>query len=127
MARILGLDLGAYSVKALILDSTFRGYTVRSYAEAKRTADGGIAQAIADLRAKQPFEIDHAVIAVPGVNLATQLVSLPFTDPKKIDAIIGLEIENLIPFELTDVAFTYQLLPARAGKSTAIAGSLPRA
>ena len=44
MARILGLDLGSYSVKAVLLETSMRTAAVRSFAEETGRKLGKVAQ-----------------------------------------------------------------------------------
>ena len=47
-------------------------------------------------------EVEQVMVSLPGANLATHALSLPFSDPKKLEATIPFEIEGQIPFELSD-------------------------
>ncbi|MFY0574448.1 pilus assembly protein PilM [Cystobacter fuscus] len=52
---------------------------------------------------------DQVVVALPGPTLATHQLSLPFTDPKRIEATIPFEVESQIPFDLGDAIYDYQI------------------
>jgi general secretion pathway protein L len=126
MARILGLDIGTRSVKALLLESTFRGYTVSAFTEAKIDEQGGLAGALAQLQAGRHLAADQVVVAVPGCGVATQLLTLPFADPRRIEATIGFEVEGQLPYDLSEVVYDYQVLEARDGKSEVLVGTARR-
>src|SRR6266508_5239946 len=107
--RILGLDLGAHAVKAVLLESTFRGYVVLDAISAvlpegapephpptppsPRGGEGGIpgrhAAAARELIAEHGWSFDVAVVAFPGAGLSTNVVTLPFLDPRRIQQTIG--------------------------------------
>jgi general secretion pathway protein L len=112
MARILGLDLGSHSVKAVLLDGSLRSYSVKGFArvlvpEGERLA--ALATALTELSAKQPLSAEQVVVALPGPSLATHLMTLPFSDVKRIEATIPFEIESQLPFDLSEAVFDYQI------------------
>src|SRR6185503_1493263 len=112
MARILGLDLGSYSVKGVLFESIIRGYTTKAYHEPRR----GEGERLETLRAAvrellpQPT-LQHAeqvIIALPGPTLMTHSFTLPFVDPKCIEAALPFEVESQLPFDLSEAVFDYQ-------------------
>src|ERR1700738_2888761 len=121
MPRIVGLDLGAYSVKALMLDSSTRSYQVRASHEVPRAEGDGttLAASLTELLNKvRP--VDTLIVALPGLGIATHWLTLPFSDPKRLDATIPFEIESQLPFDLSDAVFDYQLTPAAKGDGAEI-------
>jgi general secretion pathway protein L len=120
--RILGLDLGAHVVKAVLVESTFRGFAVS--ATARVPLPGGDAplperhaEAVRTLLRDARLAFDSAVVAFPGAGLSSVAVTLPFTDPRRIEQTVGFEIEGQIPFDLADVAWDWQPLGTRDGKT----------
>ncbi|MET0402984.1 MAG: pilus assembly protein PilM [Cystobacter sp.] len=114
MARILGLDLGSHAVKGLLLDTSTRGSTVKAFAEERRPSEGDrqetLRQALrALLERAELANLDQVVVALPGTTLATHQLSLPFSDPKRIEATIPFEVESQIPFDLGDAIYDYQI------------------
>ena len=124
MARILGLDIGARSVKALLLESTFRGFTVRSFTEARLDEETGLKGALASLQANKHLAADQVVVAVPGCGVATQVLTLPFADARRIEATIGFEVEGQLPYDLSEVVFDYQPLSSKDGKTEVLVGTV---
>jgi len=115
MARILGLDLGSWSIKGLWLDSSQKGASGRVWLEVRRrrTEDPreGLRAALDELLAAlPPGGTDQVVVSLPGPALATHQLSLPFTDSRRIEATLPFELEGLLPKDLDDVAYDYQLL-----------------
>ncbi|OJH39416.1 pilus assembly protein PilM [Cystobacter ferrugineus] len=114
MARILGLDLGSHAVKGLLLDTSTRGAAVKAFVEVRRAAEGDrqetLRQALRALLEHQELgNPDQVVVALPGPTLATHQLSLPFTDPKRIEATIPFEVESQIPFDLGEAIYDYQI------------------
>jgi general secretion pathway protein L len=118
--RILGLDLGASAVKAVLVESTFRGWTVLDAARAPLPegvpGPGRHAAAVRALLEARGWTHDAAVVAFPGTG-STTVVTLPFTDPRRIEQTVGFEVEGQIPFDLAEVAWDWQPLGAREGKT----------
>lgn len=126
MARILGLDIGARSVKALLLESNLRGFVVRGFSEARLDGEGGLAAALASLQAEKHLTADQVVVALPGASVATHQLTLPFTDPRRIEATIAFEVEGQLPYDLTEAVFDYQILGNRDGKADILVGAVRR-
>jgi general secretion pathway protein L len=128
---ILGLDLGSHSVKGVLVEGTLRGWTVAGIArvpvpaspegEERPLRDRQLA-ALRELLAARGWQPDAVVAAVPGATAASHVVSLPFTDPRRIEQTIAFEVEGQIPFELAEVAWDWQPMLERDGKSELYVG-----
>ncbi|HEX9242014.1 MAG TPA: PilN domain-containing protein [Anaeromyxobacter sp.] len=151
--RILGLDLGASAVKAVLVETTFRGWSVIDHGRvplgervggdplppsplpptppSPRSGEGGVlerhAAAVRALLAERSWSFDGAVVAFPGAGVSTSVVTLPFTDLRRIEQTIGFEVEGQIPFDLADVAWDWQPLAAREGKTELLVAVARRA
>ncbi|MDR0965389.1 MAG: pilus assembly protein PilM [Myxococcales bacterium] len=125
MARILGLDLGAHSIKAILLESSFRGAAIVSHTQLEREADGGFdfSRLVSHLRLSKSLHVDQIIVAAPGASVATQHLSLPFTDTRRIEATLGFEIESLLPYDIDEVTYDHQVLTTEGGKSELIVGT----
>ncbi len=123
MARILGLDIGAHSVKALRLESSFRGFEVRAFAQVKVEGEEGVKGALAALKEGGHLAGDQVVVALPGCAVATNLLTLPFADPRRIEATLAFEVESQLPYDLADVTFDSQILQTKNGKSDVLVGT----
>ncbi len=132
--RILGLDLGAAAVKAVLLESTFRGFDVLRTATVPLPPPAAPAPDAPGAPAPAPepplsrhgaalktlleggaFAFDTAVASFPGAAVSTSVLTLPFTDPRRIEQTVPFEVEGQIPFELDEVAWDYQPLGTRDG------------
>jgi general secretion pathway protein L len=123
--RILGLDVGARTVKAVLVESAYRGFSVLGTARAAVPDGSGAdgpplgarqAEAVKALLADSGFHFESAVVSLPGVS-AAHVLTLPFTDPRRIEQTVGFEVESQIPFDLEDVVWDWQPLGVRDGKS----------
>jgi general secretion pathway protein L len=125
MAKVLGLDLGSYSVKGVLFETSMRGYQVLGYGEARRGEGDRAAtlrESLLALFQQHSFQPDQAVIALPGQSLATHAISLPFVDTKRIEAALPFELESQLPFELSEAVFDYQVISKRDKKSDLLVG-----
>lgn len=126
--RILGLDLGAHAVKAVLVESTYRGFSVVATGRTPVAPGGDLplparhAAAVKALLAGGGLAFDAAVVAFPGSGLSSVVVTLPFTDPRRIEQTVGFEIEGQIPFDLAEVAWDWQPLATRDGKTDLLVG-----
>lgn len=129
--KILGLDIGATAVKGVLLDSSFRSYEIIDAAAVP------VAPGEAPLRERQLAALrqllstgwnpDTTLVALPGATGASHLVALPFADPKRIEQTIAFEVESQIPFDLAEVAWDWQLLDTREGKTDLYVGVVRKA
>jgi general secretion pathway protein L len=119
MARILGLDLGSYSVKGVLFESNLRGHITKAYGEVRR-GEGDRAEtlrnAVRELLTQNPLEADQVVIALPGPALMTHAINLPFGDAKRIGDALPNVLEEQLPFDISEVVFDYQVVGQKDGK-----------
>ena len=122
--RIIGLDVGAASVKAVVVESTYRSWTVTASGSVPvaAEAEGGPplrdrqVQAVKELLSRPELAFDTAIVGFPGAS-ASHTVTLPFSDVKRIEQTIGFEVEGQIPFDLAEVAWDWQPLRTSEGKT----------
>lgn len=113
MARVLGLDLGSHTLKGVIVETTYRGATVKSYVTAAVPPDGErldrLKAALPKLVEQGATQVDSVVVSLPGTSLATHPIALPFSDPKKIESTLAFEVESQLPYDLDDAVFDHQV------------------
>ena len=125
--RILGLDLGAYSVTLIGIEpkGRTREFEVVSYLEeplvpaetAEETTLSTLERyeiALSALKEKDAFKNDLIVTGVPGEAAAVRFLRFPFSDPKKIEQALPFELESEIPYDIEDVIYSWTIL---SGKS----------
>lgn len=110
----VGLDLGCESIKRVRLRSSFRTVEVVDFTripvpDDDRQRPEKVGEALQQLEGSDR-PADLVATALPGDEVAIHLLSLPFSDRKRIAQTIGLELESQIPFSLDEVVFDY--LPA---------------
>ena len=113
MAKILGLDLGSHSVKAALIETSLRGFTLKSYVTVPTPTEGDrlarLSSALEALAQQLPLWADTVVTALPGVALATHSIFLPFNVPKKVESTLAFEVEGQLPYDLETAVYDYQV------------------
>jgi general secretion pathway protein L len=126
MARILGLDLGSFSVKAVTLETTLRSAAVKGFIEVP-VQNGDLKAALGELLVKNPVNADQIIVSMPGLSLATHPISLPFSDPKRIESTLAFEVEDELPFDLTEAVYDYQVASLDNAGSQLLVGVVKKA
>jgi general secretion pathway protein L len=130
MAHIIcGIDLGAFSVKFAFLEVGFRATTLRGFMETavpageapllERQADA-VREGFSQAREATPY------LAMPGDQLSVRLMQLPFTDARKVDQVVGYELEGQIVHALEDVVFDHLVVGTTAEGSSVLAVAAKR-
>src|SRR4051812_9579930 len=105
--RILGIDPGVTSIKAVELDSSFGRYEIRDYYEAPVEPGTSPLLALAGLIQGLPKAPDRIAVALPTSQVTFRNLKLPTRDRKAIQAGVGFELDDELPFGLEKAAFDY--------------------
>jgi general secretion pathway protein L len=65
---------------------------------------------LAKLLSAPGVHFNAAAVNFPGKMVSSHLIEVPFTDKKKIDRIIPIEVENHVPFDVDDMVLSYQVV-----------------
>jgi Tfp pilus assembly PilM family ATPase len=111
---ITGIDLGSWSVKFTVLEVGFRHTRVVSTYEERVPNDERL------LSERQNEALRQGVsrlpsgttvyLALPGDMLTLRVLELPFADARKIEQVVGYELEGQIIHELHDVILDHVVL-----------------
>lgn len=135
---ILGLDIGRSRIKAVRLETTFKGFEAVAFAEhelppeppappppdpgeegdeaAEPREDKGFAwiervkAGVWALLDEHELTADVVITALPGDRVTTRVIELPFKRTREIDMVLGPELEELLPMDIDEVVFDYQVL-----------------
>jgi len=105
--KILGLDIGEDSIKAVQVAAGFREYHVVNSALIDIAEAGGIEKAIEKLLENDTFRSNVCVTSLSVRRFSFRNISLPFKNRKKINQILPHELEPLIPYSFDDVLIDY--------------------
>lgn len=105
--KILGLDIGTESIKAVQVMAGIRGYEVARTALVDIDKEGGAEEALKKLFESSIFTDSICITALPAKGFFFRNIRLPFKDKKKISQTIAYELEPLIPCPADDVLIDY--------------------
>jgi general secretion pathway protein L len=123
---ITGIDLGSWSVKFTVLEAGFRRTrTVSDFEEMLALDDRPLferqMEALKQGASRLPSGTT-AYVALPGDMLTLRVLELPFADARKIDQVVGYEMEGQMIHELHDVVLDHVVLSARGNVAEGEAG-----
>jgi general secretion pathway protein L len=124
---VTGIDLGSWSVKFAVFDAGFRRAHLKTTFEIPVPAGEAPlaerqAQAVAEGLPRLPNE-STVHMGVPGEMLALRVLDLPFADARKIDQVVGYEMEGQIMHDLSEVVMDHVVLSAKDAGEGETAGT----
>src|SRR4051812_32125159 len=127
---ICGIDVGAFSVKFAFLEVGFRTTSLRGLME---TAVGGgdapLLQRQMDAVREGLAQLSGEVtpyLAIGGDHLSVRVLELPFSDSRKVDQVVGYELEGQIVHAIEDVVFDHLVVGQRPEGATVMAAAARR-
>ncbi len=123
---VVGLDIGASSVKAVQLKKAGRGYELVHLGIAplpqETIVDGVImdsatvASAIQNIFAEHQIKTRDVVVAVSGHSVIVKTIKIARVKPGELEEAIKWEAEQYIPFSIEDVNIDFQVLDDGRGE-----------
>ncbi len=113
--RIIGLDIGSWSIKAMVLESSLRRMSFMEMREHHLPVDAHGMPLPGELPAAiravlKGIDVDVLAAGVPGVQVLLRELSLPFSDEKRIAPILGFQLESLLPRPLETMVYDWHVL-----------------
>ena len=127
MQKVIGLDIGSYSIKAIEIVNTFKSYEIVDFYETvipclpNVPLDAVVAVCMEQLFQENHLEADRIITAMPGQFISSRILPFNFSDPGKIQASVMVELEELVPFNLEDMVVDHQILGSVKGQTLALA------
>ncbi len=107
--KILGLDIGSHSIKAVLVREAFGKIEPVRFIE--RPVTNGDTQAIIkSIFQEGRLNPDIVISSVAGNNVSVHYLNIPFSDEAKISRVVPNEVENLIPFPIEDMIIDQVIL-----------------
>jgi len=112
--RILGIEFGSYSVKAVELESRFRRLEVLDFHEVRlplQNLDPTAAYkaAVAELLSRLPSLPEKVVTSLPPSQTTLRFLHLPVKQRKKVEKMFRFELEDSVPFRMDDSLIDYHI------------------
>jgi len=116
--RILGVDLGAYSVKVAVVAAGFRKTTVVDWLEqpvppGPEPLEERAAAVLGAMLRARGVQHDIPYAAFGGETLSIRVLEFPFGNLKRadLDKAVGAELEAQLPHDLDEIVYSYEVLP----------------
>src|SRR4051794_15264841 len=130
--RILGIDLGSWSVKVAELEAGFRSSRLCGLYEKallpKLEGESDLeqrARTTQALIAEQQLSPEMCATSLGG-DATIRLITLPFNDPKKIEQVLGYELESQILGEISELVCDSVISSTRGDSTNVIAVAMQR-
>ena len=124
MSRILGIDLGAYSVKVAVMSPGFRSATTvdlheRLVPPGDEPHEVRAARVLGEIIREQRLDQDIAYAALAGDRVFVHVLEFGFKNLRRpeLAKAVGAELEGILPVELEDMVYTFEPLPREAAQS----------
>lgn len=126
MQKVIGLDIGSYSIKAVEIVNTFKSYEISNFYEnvipqvEELDPDIVIPACMEQLFRENNLKADRIITAMPGQYISSRIMAFNFADPRKIAAAVMSEIEDIVPFNMDDMIVDHQVLGSMNGKTAVL-------
>jgi general secretion pathway protein L len=124
--RILSLDLGSHSIKAVLIESTLRSYRVLGLFQQQRDPSRALSEQIQEFCTVHGLKGDTVLSCVPGDSVTHRFLSLPFAHARHIRQAVPFELEGQIPLSLEEVVVDAQIVKNTAEGATVLAVAIPK-
>ncbi|HOO90089.1 MAG TPA: pilus assembly protein PilM [Syntrophales bacterium] len=125
--KILGLDIGEDSIKAVQVTAGLREYHVIDSTMIDIEEAGGLDRAIEKLFENGTIRSNICITSLPVSRFSFRNIKLPFKNRKKIGQILPYEIEPLIPYPFDDVLIDYVITVPSEQPEALVASTLKSA
>lgn len=120
MSKVIGLDVGSFSIKVVVLSKKGKGYKLEAIGiclnplgllpgedEASQVK---VAEAVKKLLADNKLSGSRAVVALPESKVYTRVVDMPLLSDSELASAIQYEAEQYIPIPVDQVNIDYEVI-----------------
>lgn len=128
MARLIGLDIGTFSIKVVSLSKKGAGYRLDSIGIVlnpfggrpgdDETSQNKVAEAVKKLLSDTKLGGSKAALALPQSQVYTKVIEMPSLSDSELATAIHWEAEQYIPIPIDQVNIDYEII-SRPGKNSA--------
>lgn len=121
MQKILGLDFGSYSIKAVEITHTFNAYRVERFYEVAVPEIDGLDQdvveytAIRQLFNENSIEVDRTYTAMNGLLVSTRTFNFQNVKKRDVPLVVQNELEANAPFNIEETIIDQQIVDTNGG------------
>lgn len=121
--KILGLDIGDSSIKAVQVTGGLRGYHATACARVEVAQGEAIEDALKLVFEKIAFDTMVCIASFPADRVSYRNLSMPFKDKKKIGQTIAYELEPMLPLSVEAMTTDY-IVTDRSEESRILSASV---
>ncbi len=114
--KIIGIDVGSYSVKVAEVERSFKSFAFTHFYERRiqynelLAPDESVAIALQSIFDEHDLAWEAACAGVKGQTVSARLLTFPFGSTKKIAQTVTFEMEGHMPFGLDEVLLDYSII-----------------
>lgn len=125
---VLGLDVGAHTLKAVELRVSPRSLEAGQLRVHPRVDAGApLAEHLQRFVSMHKLPTGHVATALPARQLSTRRLEFPFSDARRLGQAIPFEIEGETPFRLEEIVLDWNLLQAEKNRGVVTCALAKRA
>ena len=117
-SRVVGIDLGAYSVKVAVAVPGFRSATISEMVE-RQVPPGDETHLVRSTRVLGSIIREYGLgedthyVAIPGDQVFIHILEFPFKSLRRADLTraVGAELENVLPIDLEEMVYAFEPIP----------------
>lgn len=112
--RILGLEFGSWSIKAVEMESKWRRLDILDFHEAKlplhiQNPVEDYKEALSELLSKLPSHPEKTVASLLPAQAALRFLTIPVKQRKKAEQMYRFELEDTVPFRLEEAVVEHHI------------------
>ena len=113
---VVGLDIGATSIKMMRLEASIFRFEFVDFAEHPLPLNVDlpweqlVTNVLQVLFSDRGMKADRVVVSLPGRSVSAHILTLPFSDRKKIEQTLPFEIEGMIPLPLGNILLADEVI-----------------
>lgn len=118
--ELVGIDIGTTSIKLCTLRSVKGTFSIQNIVkktyEQELISDGHIvdidflSRELQNLFKENNIKSKNAACALSSYSVISKKISVPFMDDEALENMIGVEVENAIPFPMKDIYYSYYVI-----------------
>jgi len=114
--KILGVDLGTYSVKVAELDAGAKGFTLNNFFEFPLSTEPHADRNLQIIEALRGLAVNYDpsktrwIVGVPQHRVSVHFKHFPFRERPKIQKSLAFELEDDIPLDIDETIFDFKIV-----------------
>lgn len=130
--KVLGVDLGSYSIKIAELEKKSKGYVFSNFFEFPLSPDPNRDRSLDIIETLRNFSVNydpnhtHWVIGISQSQLSVHFKKFPFKERTKILKSLPFELEDDIPLDIDDTVFDFKLVQSIGSVAEVLTVACPK-